>query len=268
MKVLRGIKNGIYRGIILPLVNAIGVRIISFFKWKHWKAVLETSVAISTVATLFVVYWTLKEMQIQRDRTYSPFIIIEDTQVHIDWNEIEAGDHALVDKNPLVKEGETVNPVLVSVNVQNIGVGVATQIHTIIDAKKLLYDMVDALNQNIEHDSVQYKIHEDEGVLYFSNGGKTLGSGPITQTNRLYLLPNGEDSLIIGISPLFTMIVREFFIQDLGNMLEDYPLTLSISYQDVQGISYSSELTLLCEPVFLTYRGDGSGYATYKIGLI
>lgn len=92
MQAFKAIKKGIKYFIDVPSIKAIVGGINQFFKWKHWKPALDTAVAVSTVATLLVVFWTLKEMQIQRDRAYSPFIIIEDMQVHIDWDKIALDD--------------------------------------------------------------------------------------------------------------------------------------------------------------------------------
>lgn len=65
------------------VVKTIKKGIKCILEWKHWKTALETTVAISTIASLLVVFWTLQEMQIQRDRAYSPCIVIEDKQVPI-----------------------------------------------------------------------------------------------------------------------------------------------------------------------------------------
>lgn len=265
MQAFKAIKKGIKCFIDLPRVIVGGIKQI--FKWKHWKIALDTAVTITTVTTLLVVFLTLKEMQTQRDRAYSPFIIIEDTQVHIDWNGIASDDGVSmsVGENPLVKDGDIVNPMVVSVNAQNIGVGVAKQIHVTINTEKLLYDMIDALNKNTQYNPLRYKLNEDGGVLYLFKGTNSLGSSKITYSDKLYLLPNAEESFNIVIPPLFISVVEEFFVENLRELLENYPLTLNVSCQDIQEKDYPSEIRLFCEPLLLTYGTDGSGYATYKI---
>jgi hypothetical protein len=45
-------------------------RLVSFFHWKHWKATLELFVAVSAIISMLLVYFTLREMQIERDNAY------------------------------------------------------------------------------------------------------------------------------------------------------------------------------------------------------
>ena len=166
MQALKIIKKGIKYFIDLPSIRAIIKGINKLFKWKYWKSALDTAVSVSTIATLLVVFWTLKEMQIQRERAYNPYIVVVDTQVHIDWDGIVSDDSVSTPagKNPLIKDGDIVNPTVIIVNARNIGVGVAKRIHVTIDTEKLLYDMVDALNQNAQYNPSRYKLSEDGGT--------------------------------------------------------------------------------------------------------
>ena len=257
MKLFKSIKKGF--GFLLRGTKHL-------FKWKHWKNTLDTVVALSTVATLIVVLLTLNEMQIQRDKAYIPFIIVEDTQVHIEWDGTESDDGAVpAGENPLVEDGDKVNPMTVPINARNIGVGVAKQIHITVNMEELLYEMVDALNQNAHYVQPHYKLNEDGGTLYFLKGNDSIGSNKTIYFDKLYLLPNAEESFSIGIPPLFIIVVREFFIENSHDLLKNYPLVFNVSCQDIQGKDYTSQIKLFFELSFLTNGSDGSGYATYNI---
>ena len=233
----------------------------------NWRTVLDILVSLSTIVSLLVVYGTLREMQIQRDKAYSPLIVIEDTQVHIDWNGNAKDD--LVSEpasiNPLVKDGDVVNPIMVKVNALNIGIGVANKIQVTINLEELFYDMVEELNKNSHSDSLRYELNRDDNILYFFDGTKSLGSNEKINSVKLYLLPNAEENYTIGIPPLLNSIVKEFFVQGIQSSLKNYSFTLNVTYQDIQGKDYSSEIELYCEPLLSSYEADGSGYATYQI---
>lgn len=61
MLVLKAIMKGIKCFIALPPLGAIIGGVGKFIKWKHWKTALDTAVALSTVVTLLVVFWTMKK---------------------------------------------------------------------------------------------------------------------------------------------------------------------------------------------------------------
>ncbi len=269
MKMIKSktIKKGIKIFTDLPPLRLIIGWGKKFIKWRYWKCALDTAVALSTIASMLLVFWTLKEMQIQRDRAYSPLIVIGDTRVHIDWNGITSDDGVSehVDENPLVEDGDTVNPMMVSANARNIGVGVAKKIHITINIEKLLYEMVEDLNNNIQHESLRYKLLKDGEILYLSNGTESLGSSQIMYLDKLYLLPNAEESFIMVIPPLLTSLVREFYIEGLQELLENYSFIVNVSYQDIQEKEYTTEIRMFFEPFISAHGSDGSGYATYQI---
>jgi hypothetical protein len=219
-------------------------------RWKCWKTVLDTLVSLSTIVSLFIVYGTLREMQIQRDRAYSPLIIIEDTKVHINWDGIASDDgvSASVGINPLVKDGDVVNPVMVSVNARNIGVGAAKKIHVTINSEKLIYDMIETLNKNLKYESKKYELNKDGDILYLFNGTNSLGANEIIYSDKPFLLPNAEENFTIGIPPLLNSIVKEFYVKGLQELIKNFPITLNVAYQDIQGKKYSSEIKLYYEP--------------------
>lgn len=240
--------------------------IAKIIKWGHWKTLVDTCVALSTIVTLLVVFWTLQEMQIQRDRAYAPFIVIEDTQAHIAWKGISSDNSAdtPVRENPLVKDGDAVNSIVISVNVRNIGVGVAKNIRITINSENLLYDMVETLNQKTRYDPPGYELFEDGG-LYFDNWGVITSSQKVNIIEKLFLLPNNEESFPISLPPIYTDIIREFYVNSLDDMLGSYPLTVNVSYQDIQEKNYHIKIKLYVERLHLGYGNDGSGNATYKI---
>jgi len=138
----------------------------AIYEWRHWKALLDTAVALSTVFTLIIVFWTLKEMQIQRDRAYAPFIIVENTQVHVAWSGYPS-DGTPVKKNPFINEDDIENSLFISLNIRNIGVEVAKNICISINIENLIYNMVDGLDKKTGYDTRRYKLLEDGDIFLF-----------------------------------------------------------------------------------------------------
>lgn len=242
-------------------------RLVAFFRWKHWKAALEVFVAISTIISMLLVYLTLREMQIARDNAYAPCLIIEDSKVNIRWDGSESAAQTKDEKNPLMSEGETENPLLVPFHVKNIGVGIARNVHMEINVENTMRGWVDLLNKELVNKSgvYPYKLKNDSGVLYFDNGCHPVGSNPIIVGEKLYLMANAADDLQCAFSPLMVLCINEFIINWKDELLSANPIRVYITYQDVQGKNLSTELFLYVDIDFLSRESDGSGYATYTI---
>jgi len=206
-------------------------------------------------------------MQIQRDRAYSPLLVVEDTEVNIEWDGTNLEDcvSTTAKKNPFIKDDDIVNPIIVSVNARNIGVGVAKNIHVAINAESILYDMVDLLNHVTQYNPPCYELFSDGGVLYFNNGKAVVGSNRINYTDKLYLLPNAEESFSIAIPPLLLNVVREYYIEGKHDLLSNYLIVLNVFYQDIQGKDYNSEIRLYFETLYAAFDPTGSGVATFRI---
>ncbi len=262
MKVFKAIKNRIKY--LPPIRSIIGRKINTII--RKWKIILNVLVSLSTIFSLILVFVTLREMQIQRDRAYTPLIVIEDTQVNIEWNGCGSDDGSMpVGKNPLVKDANDVNPTMITVKASNIGVGVAKKIRVTINTEKLLYNMFDTLNKETQYNPIRYELNKDGDQFCYYDGTKNFIADIATYYEKNYLLPNAKEGFTIEISSVLTNIVKAFFIEGEGELLENYPITLKVSYQDIQGKDYTSEIKLILKEISLDYGSDGSGYATYQI---
>ena len=182
-------------------------QLVTFFHWKHWKATLEAFVAVSAIISTLLVYFTLREMQIARDNTYAPCLIIEDSKVNIRWDGPGVVSQTKDEINPLMSDGETENPLVVPFHVKNIGIGIAKNVHIEINVESTMSRWVDLLNKKLinKPDICTYTFENDMGVLYFDNGSKRVGSSPEMVGEKLYLMANAADDLQCAFSPLLAL---------------------------------------------------------------
>lgn len=241
-------------------INYLNTKLILVVRWRHWKSVFRSLTIISTVFSMLLVYFTLKEMQIQRDRSYAPDIIFEECEISFSWIGNENPNQSIIPS----KDDEESN--LFKLNVLNVGVGVAKNIRISLDVEKALQPWADILNKEV-YENNDYYFENDDGTLYIKDENKRVGSNALVKWDKLYLLPNATESGSFIVSPLFPVVIKEIIINGKYSFLTDHPITIDLEFEDIQGKQYRKSVKFGIQVIFREEDDDGNGHAIYRIAM-
>lgn len=240
-------------------------KIKPLMKSEHFKTCVEGVVAIATilatVAALVAVSIandTLKEMQIERDHSYQPCLVFEDKQIDITWGDQDV----LAQKNPMVSPDETENPLGIKIKALNIGVGVAKNIK-ILFKMDTLDKWITLLQKERPEKEYSHRI-SSEGLEVILDGKKTTYSTHV-QSTKLYLLPNAEESFEVILPIEYSSVIHKIYEEFQIGRDDLAPIETVIEFEDIQGKSYSQDVSFAVQTLFLTSDGKENGYASYRI---
>jgi hypothetical protein len=224
------------------------------------KTAFEILVAISTIVSMVLVFFTLREMQIARDRSYAPKLVIEDKDVSIAWSSSNETDSSSM-ANPYVSDDEMINPLSVRIKCYNIGVGVAQdiQLHFPVNNFENLFNYLETQFPNND-----YKYEQFGNMVWYTIDGVGFGIPATPNFSKVYLLPNAEETFEFGLS-FYLDIVREIYVKSGTGVLGIPNIQLIVSYKDIQGKLYEENILLGIENIIMGSDENGNGYATYRI---
>ena len=129
------------------------------------KQTFDYIVGIFTILSVVLVYYTLREMQIERNNAYMPVMVAETRDVTIWWGD----QKKVVKNNPLMKEKNmSSNPSAIPMTVYNIGVGVAKNMNVKIDSA-CIDEMIEYLNKYDSKNTYKYEKGKDISQIYINN---------------------------------------------------------------------------------------------------
>lgn len=206
-------------------------------------------IKIFSVASVILVYFTLKEMQIQRKNTYMPDIVFDRTKISFNWI-----------KNP---QEEFFQQFLIKS--YNIGVGVAKNIKISLEISSFV-NLIEKL-QKVDQ---EYIYNYDNFTLRIikKNGAKHILNTRLLISEKLYLLPNGNETWEIFIPYFIIIILNRIYEISEDLMSSTIGLIFNLSYTDVQGIKYYKKLILntyfetIC--IFEEKNENAEGYVTLQ----
>lgn len=201
--------------------------------------IVGTVVALAAVIVSLV---TLYEMKIQRNNAYMPTIVFETVEV-----------------NTFPSGGEYDNIIF---STRNIGVGVAKKITYTMDYSNLIrwLEYYNGLNPDHPYD---YQIKDD--VFQIIMDGQKLGFSAIEKSEKLFLLPNAEESYEFILPPQYTFLLHEIYKHSKVGEINIPDLQVEVSYSDVQNVEYKETITLAVKTFSLlnTEKEHGVSYQIY-----
>lgn len=228
------------------------------------KQTFDYIVGIFTVLSVVLVYYTLREMQIERNNAYMPVMVAETRDVTIWWGD----QKKVVKNNPLMKEKNmSSNPSAIPMTVYNIGVGVAKNMNVKIDSS-CIDEMIEYLNKYDSKNTYKYEKGKDISQIYINNKSEFVFTSNENLYKRMYLLPNAEENFDFFIPTHITILVKkvyEVFTKQNGEE-PDLHIKLNFEYNDVQGLKYKRtiDLNFVCS-LFMDNKSEGYGYFVYSI---
>lgn len=207
--------------------------------------ILGTVVAlIATVISLV----TLFEMKIQRNYAYMPTIVFETVEVTTD---LKNGDKAAL------YEG-------VKLPARNIGVGVAKRISFEVESSNFVR-WLDVYNELYMENAYQYEV--DDGVVTISRNGETLGFSTDYETDKVFLLPNAEESYEFVLPAQYKILLYEIYKNSNTGIIDIPDLEIKVSYYDVQNVMYEETIHLSVKTTLFKMNGESEKLVTYQISM-
>ena len=191
--------------------------------------ILGTVVALIAAVISLV---TLFEMKIQRNNAYMPTIVFETAQVNTDLG------------------GAYEN---ITFSTRNIGVGVAKKITFTLDSSNFIR-WLELYNDMNPEDPYTYEIKGD--VFQVTMGGQKIGFSTDYKSEKLFLLPNAEESYEFALPAHYTIMLYEIY-KHAENGAIDFPdLEIEVSYFDVQNVQYKETINLSVKTFFFINTED------------
>lgn len=229
---------------------------------KHHKdrsTVVQTM--ISVVSTLLVLF-TLFEMQAERNAAYRPSLSLSDTEIAFVWDEekILSDTYETPEEfKGFVEETTTINR-SPEIDVYNVGVGTAKKV-------EFEWNNIENINQFVlpmkKYCDTELTLDKN-GFLSIKNDYIDLGTGVPQKTTFDFISNSSQDTYSI----VFPNIYYYFMVHlckyvPLSEL--DINFSLTVSYCDIQGKSYSEKITIIPEMFLLTYKDENSGFGIYNL---
>ena len=249
------------------------------------KNTIEIIVALATVFSLVVIWLTLREMKIQRHKSYEPYILPVNfeilflcryPQIIFPINTYSKIDNIKVDKkmdSPLIK-------------LRNIGQGVAKDISANIDWNIKYHKYFETLKSEFDNLKIGIDLKVSKNNCWFdlNEDKKVLSGGNYPYQNDYYqdfdyLLPvreNDEEirieipssvNLLFELSILLMELLPDYDKEGAYKRLQKCFLPIvKIDYKDNLGKPFSSEYTLNIKTLKIQMQGDING-KIYTLGI-
>ena len=218
---------------------------------KTIKEIVWVFDAVGTVVALFaavVSLVTLVEMKIQRNNAYMPTIVFESVEVETDLNDSKP-------KN--MNDG-------IRFTTRNIGVGVAKKITFEVDSSNYIRWLELYNELNPEH---PYLYEINNKMLNVSRDGNAIGFSANYKNEKLFLLPNAEESYEFILPVQYKMLLHEIYTYSNVGMLEIPDIEIEVSYFDVQNVLYKETIHLSVETIFFMNNGENEKSVIYQINM-
>ena len=205
--------------------------------------VLGTLVALVAAVISLV---TLFEMKIQRNNAYMPTIVFESVEVKTDLTNSE-------------QEG-IYNGIKLST--RNIGVGVAKKITFELDSSNYIRWLKLYNDLNPEN---PYHYEMNHGVVTISMGGKVVNFAADYKSEKLFLLPNAEESYEFMLPAHYKILLHEIYKNANTGLIDIPDLEIKVAYSDVQNVMYEETVRLSVNTMLFTIGSEGEKSVTYQI---
>ena len=221
--------------------------------------ILRVLVDLSTVISMILVFFTLQEMQIERDHAYRPNIVAENSSLYIVLN-----THA----------GEDIGDIKdVALNLYNIGVGVAEQVSISVDENSYL-NICRYLDSIADDKTNSYTINNTNFVIEYPDGRVGMTPRKIYEYKASFVLQNAQEKISYNLPRDLINIItdievcRHLNIENASNGVKENEqfcfdditipdVEFKIDLQDVQGKKYDDRLTLHFEQGVISTGKDG-----------
>lgn len=229
-------------------------------KTEKYKKMREFAQIIISVISTIIVLLTLFEMQAQRNAAYRPDIVLSNSEVAIVWDEnnLKTDNGETFEAiSKYMNDKENINAIP-QMQIYNIGVGTAKDIQIKWNKKENIKFLSDVLKET-ENINVIY----DNQKLEIGEGKEKITIMDSENTNFDFILNLSQNKNKITLPLSYFYLINELY---KNNQAENAPdLFINISYSDIQGKSYSTDLKLSITPAFGTINSDGSGGYVYNI---
>lgn len=207
--------------------------------------ILGTVVALIAAIISLV---TLFEMKIQRNNAYMPTIVFESVEVETDLSFSEQAN---------IYDG-------IRFSTRNIGVGVAKKITYEVDSSNYIrwIELYNELNPDN-----QYLYEIDNNMLNISRDGILMGFSANYKNEKLFLLPNAEETYEFTLPGQYRMLLHEIYKYSNVGVIDIPDIEIKVSYFDVQGVLYEEIVHLSVETIFFMSNGEDEKSVTYQINM-
>jgi len=201
-----------------------------------------------TLLSLLFVFLTLKEMQIQRDRAYMPQIVADcKDNIELKWTNQSDFVYLNSDDQDFVQT---------YLDIYNIGVGIA---------KNIEFEWGDSnlsdLNEIINNNTKDISVNLINQKLFVKSSMKEFGGLELEKKDTLnFLASSSEKSYKLKIPYAYLVCYKIMLIEQIKDIP---PLSLNISYKDIQGKSYKQSIHITPQIIMLLSE-SGSRYEDFQ----
>ena len=225
---------------------------------KKNKEIIEIIMMVIQIISLVILYLTLKEMQVERNRSYQPDLVFGTTYYNISWTDEQLKlldlDFLIDSKN--IKINHTFDPNMDTVPghepdrlqsaVSNIGVGTAKNISITITENEIK-EAIENFNKSCPNNKLEYQDYDTEvgDSIEFSDG--KVAFGPVWYSAQPayidHLLSDHADEELYAFPAIYYVFIYGLIVDYRDHLYVDHiptvpDLTMQITYSDVQGIEY------------------------------
>lgn len=230
------------------------------FRQRDFKVYIEIFVAIVSV---LLVWFTLLEMQVERNNAYKPDIFFNEALLILTWDSegtaVEIDD---VDVTDYYKESaEFINTVPI-VKFENIGMGTAKYLRIQWNQIKNMKTLTDYLYAIKSEADFTYRI--DKSFLQTESNGVIMQSSSKQLLEVAYMKNESEGQRIMLPFEYYDCLRHICYNYREGG-LSVPGIDILSTYQDIQGKEYKNIKTLQFKLEMLSYSPEGNGWAVFTL---
>jgi len=230
------------------------------FRQRDFKIYIEIFIAVVSV---LLVWFTLLEMQVERNNAYKPDIFFKEALLILTWDsEGTAVDINEVDVWDYYKENADFINTVPRVEFENIGMGTAKYLRLQWDQVKNMKTLTDYLYAIKSDADFTYKI--DKSFLQTESNGVIMQSSSKPLLEVAYMKNEYEGQRIMLPFEYYDCL-RHICYNYRDGSLSVSGIDIILTCQDIQGKEYRNVKTLQFKLETLSYNPDGSGWAAFTL---
>lgn len=237
------------------------------FRQHDFKIYIEIFVAI---ASMLLVWFTLLEMQVERNNAYKPDIFFNEVLLVLTWDsegtavnidDVDVLGHYSDALDYYKENAEFINKVPI-VEFENIGMGTAKYLRFQWDQEKNMKTLTDYLYAIKSEVDFTYII--DKSFLQIKSNGVIMQSSSKPLLEVTYMKNESEGQRIMLPFEYYECLRHICYnYRDGGFFLPG--INIISTYQDIQGKEYKNTKTLQFKLEMLTYSPEGNGWAAFTL---
>lgn len=231
---------------------------------RRFATVTHINIMIS-ILSLAVIWFTLLEMQMERNNAYKPDLFFSREYLAISWNAdgtINDNPDSKVRLYSDMNENFNIPPMF---SIHNIGVGTAKKINITLNHSMNIALLNDYLHQN--NSDVTFDYYVNGGLLQIKSKDMSLAISTPEVRYFDYMISDtrNDEQYDIQFPFIYVEALREIcHLQSTA--VGDLPsLELNISYQDIQGKEYKRTAFIIMRLMMMELEEDGSGVAVFDM---